>query len=56
MMGHAKEKAMSSNCPKCGEGLKTKQVKNILTGYCAHCGRMPWGINVKTGQTVTVKR
>ncbi|WP_424945385.1 zf-TFIIB domain-containing protein [Brucella intermedia] len=44
------------SCPKCGGGLKTQQVSNIITKYCDHCGPLAWGTNVKTGASVRVKR
>lgn len=43
-------------CPKCGGKTKTIQVNNIKTENCDHCGPLPYGIDVKTGKTVKVKR
>lgn len=43
-------------CPKCGGPLRTQQVANVLTKYCDHCGPHAWGVNVKTGAAVKVKR
>lgn len=43
-------------CPKCGGGLRTRQVSNILSKYCDHCVSLPFATDVKTGRAVTVDR
>lgn len=43
-------------CPKCGGGLHTKQLNNLLSKYCDHCGTLPFATDVKTGHSVTVDR
>jgi len=43
-------------CPRCGGGLRTRQVNNLLSKYCDHCGSLPFATNVKTGQPVRVDR
>lgn len=43
-------------CPKCGGGLRTQQVSNVLAKYCDHCGPHHNGTNLKTGKPVQVSR
>lgn len=46
----------SQTCPRCGGDLRTKQVDNLLSKYCDHCGSLPFATNVKTGEAVRVDR
>lgn len=46
----------SLTCPRCGGGLRTKQVDGLLSKYCDHCGSLPFSRDVKTGKVVKVDR
>jgi Zn-finger nucleic acid-binding protein len=43
-------------CPRCAGSLRTRQVDNLLSKYCDHCGSLPFATDVKTGRAVTVDR
>lgn len=46
----------TQTCPRCGAGLRTRQVSNLLSKYCDHCGSLPFATDVKAGRAVTVDR
>lgn len=46
----------AQTCPRCSGGLKTRQVENLLSKFCDHCGSLPFATNVKTGKPVLVDR
>lgn len=43
-------------CPRCGGGLRTRQVDNLIAKFCDHCGSLPFATNVKSGKPVRVDR
>ena len=46
----------AQTCPRCGGYLRTRQIDNLLSKYCDHCGSLPFATNVRTGEAVKVDR